>query len=227
MIVYQAIIMAAVVIAIYILAFILKFKRRKLLVLFVIVMIMAGGVGLYAVQYAFGNHYYTQELNSKTVEKVRLTPDQRRDITGVFGDYKRIAGSAHSTYALGKVYHLSGNGAKSVIESTVLIFSNTRDADSYFLANQKFYDNKDYIPLDTLNSNPKGKGLHYLVSLIKSEYKDYTDIVYLPSKITYSSDLLIQDGPVIIQLDETADKPVTNKQAILDGIIDKLEQKKN
>jgi hypothetical protein len=226
MILYQAVIMAAVVIAIYILAFILKFKRRKVLVLSVVALITAGGVGLYAVQYAFGNHYYTQELDSASIENIHLTAGQQRDIAGIFSGYKRIAGSAHSTYALGRYYHISGNGAKSVIESSIYIFSNARDADNYFKASQKFYDNKNYIPLDSFNSKIKGKGRHYLVSLVKSEYKDYTDLVYLPSKITYSSDLVIEDGNVIVQLDETANKPVTNKQVILDGIVNRLGQHK-
>jgi hypothetical protein len=224
MIFYQAVIMAAVVIAIYILAFILKFKKRKVLVLCVIILITAGGMGLYAVQYAFGNHYYTQELNSATIERVHFTTNQQRDISKIFSDYKRISGSVHSTYALGKSYRTSVNGVKSLIESNIYLFSNSRDAENYYKASQKFYDNKNYIPLDSFNSKSKGKGRHYLISLVKSEYRDYTDIIYLPSKITYSSDLVIEDGNVIVQLNETADKPVSNKQEILDGILNRLKQ---
>jgi hypothetical protein len=224
MIFYQAVIMAVVVIAIYVLAFILKFKKRKMLVLCVIFLIMAGGVGLYAVQYAFGNHFYTQELDNSSIERVHFTARQQHDISKIFRDYKRISGSGHSAYAIGKTYRVTGYDAKSVIESNIYLFSNSRDAENYFKASQKFYDNKNYIPLDSFNSKNKGNGRHYLISLVKSGYRDYTDLIYLPSKITYSSDLVVEDGNVILQLNEIADKPVSNKQQILDTILNRLNK---
>jgi hypothetical protein len=220
---YQALIMAAVVIAIYVLAFLLKFKNRNVLAVSVIGLIAVGGIGLYAVQYYFGNHYYTQEIGTGTIEGISLTSIQQHNIRQIFSDFTEVTDSAQSADTLGKTYEVDGNGAHSTIDVNIYIFSDSKDADNYFAASQKFYDNKNYIPLDTLKSKRKGTGERYLISGIKSQYKDYTDLIYLPSKITYSSDVVIEYEDVIFQISETANKPVTNKAAIIDDIKSKLK----
>jgi hypothetical protein len=222
MLFYQALIMCAVILVIYTLAFFLKLKKRKLFVIAVIVLITAGGIALYAIQYYFGNHYYTQQIDNETIEGIGFTANQKKNVSKIFSDYKKANESDKSTYALDKIYKVNGNGAKSEIEANIYIFSNSHDADNYFKASQKFYDNKNYIPLDSDKSKREGKGEYYLVSLIKSQYKDYADIIYLPSKITYSSDLVIEDKNVIIHVSETANKPVTNKQKVINDIKHRL-----
>lgn len=220
---YQALIMAVVVIAIYLLSYFLKFKKRKVLIFTIVALITAGGVTLYAIQYYFGNHYYTQKISSGAITGINLTDKQKRDVRSLFSNYNEVNANAKSADVLGKTYSVNGNGAHSTIEANIYIYSNSKDADNYFEASQKFYDNENYIPLDTSHSKRTGGGERYLISFIKSQYKDFGDIIYLPSKITYSSDVVIEDDNVIIQLSETANRPVTNKAAVLSDIKSRLE----
>lgn len=224
MFVYQLIIISLVVILIYILAYILKKRHRNILVFGILVLITAGGIGLYAVQYYFGNHYYTQEISTSSIEGIQITESQSKNFKKIFSDYKCIKDDEYMADAYRKTYTINANGAKSVIEASVYIFSESADADKYFEANQKFLENKNYIPLDAQKSKKKGIGERYLVSLIKSQYKDYTDFLYRPSKITYLSDVTIAYNNVIISLTETSNKPVANKGIVLDEIKKKLSQ---
>jgi hypothetical protein len=224
MFIYQAVIMAAVVAAVYILTYFLKGKRRKLLLLFIACLITAGGAGLYAIQYHFGNHFYTQKVSTQSLGQIDFTDQQKRDMSKIFSDYSKVSINGQTSDAIGKVYNISGNGANSKIDSDFYLFSNVKDANNYFEASQKFYENKGYIPLDTLRSKKTGVGTRYLISFIKSQYKDYSDLIYLPSKITYSSDVVIQDENLIILITETANRPVTNKDVVLNDIETKLEQ---
>lgn len=214
MFVYQSLIMAAVVISIYILAMLLKTRNRKLLVFSIIGLITAGGIGLYAIQYYFGNHYYEQNVDTTLFSDIKFTSHQKSDMLKTFSNYGESSAAGSAAGELSKIYNVKGNGAHSVINSNIYLFTNEKDADKYFAASQKFYDNKTYIPLDGEKSKKTGDD-RYLVSFIKSQYKDYTDLIYLPSKITYSSDVVIQNGNVIIQLTETSNKPVTNKDTVI------------
>jgi hypothetical protein len=223
MLFYQAVIMAAVVIAIYLLAFFFKFKNRKVLVISIIGFITIGGVGLYAIQYYFGNHYYSQEIKADTIEGISLTSDQKKNARKIFSDFSEVNVSAKSADVLGKTYKISSNGTDSTINASIYIYSNSKDADNYFQASQKFYENKSYIPLDTLNSKRKGSGERYLISFIKSQYRDYSDLIYLPSKITYSSDVVIEYENIVILISETANRPVTNKAAVINDIKKRLQ----
>ncbi len=221
---YQAVIMIAVVAAIYIMVFFLKARNRKLLFAFIAFLIVAGAAGLYAIQYYFGNHYYTQKVSTQMLGKIDFTASQEQDIGKIFSDYSEVKINGQTSDALAKTYDIDGNGAKSVIDSDIYLFSSVKDANKYFEASQKFYENKAYIPLDTQRSKKTGGGTCYLISFIKSQYKDYSDIIYLPSKITYSSDVVIQDENLIILITETANKPVTNKDAVISDIESKLNQ---
>jgi len=224
MLFYQLIIIAFVVILIYILAYLLKKRHRNILVVSILVIITAGGIALYAIQYYFGNHYYTQEISTSTIEGIQITESQLKNFHKIFSDYKSIKDDEYMTDVFRKTYTINANGAKSVIEASIYIFSEKGDADKYFEANQKFFENKNYIPLDTQKSKRKGSGERYLVSLIKSQYKDYTDFFYSPSKITYLSDVTIVSNNVIITISETANKPVANKGIVIEEIKKKLAQ---
>lgn len=226
MLLYQALIMAVIVIAIYLLAFLVKFKKRKFLVVSIIVLLIAGGIGLYAVQYFFSNHYYTQKVDTGAIEAISLTDEQKKNIRSIFSDYKEISGSGQSADRLEKTYEIDGNGGHSTIDAEIYIFSDSKYADNYFSASQKFYDNENYIPLDPLRSKKEGSGVHYLVSGIKSQYLDYTDFIYLPSKITYKSDVIIEYDNIIFHLRENANKAVTNKDAVIKDIKSKLDAAK-
>lgn len=224
MFIYQAVIMAAVVIAIYLLAFIVKMKRRKLLVVSMVAILVIGGGALYYVQYFFSNHYYTQEISTAEVEKITFPQMNEAKLKEIFTDYSEENDPKTNSDVLTKTYKISANGADSTIAANIYVFTNSADADQYFSAGQHFYDNKNYIPLDELQSKKDGDGTRYLISGIKSQYQDYTDILYLPSKINYCSDVVIESDNVIINLSETSNKPVTNKQKVFDDILSKINK---
>lgn len=223
MFIYQAVIMAVVAVAIYILSYFLRSKKRKLLVTSIIGLIVIGGIGLYAVQYYFGNHFYNQKVNTEALANINFTDNQKKNLSNLFSDYSDINLNSKTIDAIGKTYKVNGNGASSTIEANIYLFSNEKDADNYIEASQKFYENKNYIPLDSLSTKKKGPGNLYLVSLIKSQYKDYTDLIYLPSKITYTSDVVIKNSNIIILITETSNKPVTNKDTVINSIESKLK----
>ena len=221
---YQALIMVVVVTSIYLLSIFLKGKKRKFLVVSIIVLVTIGGVCLYAVQYCFSNHFYDQKVNLAALDSIDFTTQQKADLHRLFSDYNQVSFSGRVSDEIAKTYHINSNGVYSVIESDIYLFSNTKDADNYFNASQKFYENKSYIPLDSDKTKKADVNNRYLISFIKSQYKDYTDIIYLPSKITYASDVVLQDENVIIQITETSNKPATNKNTVINDIITKLKQ---
>lgn len=222
---YQTIIMVAVAVLIYLLTYFLMKRHRKVLLLSILAIIAAAGVGLYAIQFYFGNHYYTQNINTDDLENITISGKQARDINKVFSDYKPVNDGAKKANSFKKIYKIDKNGVNSVIEAHIYVFSQAGDADKYFEANQKFYENKNYIPLDMSKSKRKGSGERYLVSLVKSRYRNYSDLIYLPSKIRYSSDVTIVYNNVILTLNENADKPSSNKALVIGDIKKKLSQK--
>lgn len=222
---YQAVIMGAVIAAIYILAHFLKNSHRRLLILFIAVLILAGSAGLYSIQYFFGNHFYKQKLPAAALGGIQVSSAQFQTLKQRFSDYSELGAKGKSSDILSKTYHVSGNGASSSIEVDVYLFSNGKDADNNFEASQKFYENKNYIPLDIDQSRKFGGRNRYLISYIRSQYTSYTDFIYLPSRITYSSDVLVQSGDVLFQITEVSNKPVTNKAAVLNDIEKRLQAK--
>lgn len=221
MFIYQGVIMALVAVAIYLLAFIFKMKNRKILVALMAAVFIIGGAALYYVQYFFNNHYYDQNLDTAAVEKINFTKDKASNIGNILSGYDKVSGKKSSeTYT--KVYDIDAQGAHSKITATVYVFSNSSDADKNFTTGKSFYDSRNYIPLDPLKSKKSGDGTRYLITGIKSQYRDYTDILYLPSKISYLSDVVIESNNVVITLSETSNKPVTNKAQVVNEIVSKL-----
>lgn len=221
MFIYQGVIMALVAVAIYLLAFIFKMKSRKILVILMATVFIIGGAALYYVQYFFNNHYYDQHIDTAAVEKINFTDDKIANIGNILSGYEKVSGKESSeTYK--RVYDIDAQGAHSKITATVYVFSNPSDAAKNFTTGKSFYDSKNYIPLDPLKSKKSGEGTRYLITGIKSQYQDYTDLIYLPSKISYLSDVVIESNNVVITLSETANKPVTNKEQVLNEIVTKL-----
>lgn len=221
MFIYQGVIMLLVAVAIYLLAVFFKMKNRKILVILMAAVFIVGGAALYYVQYYFNNHYYDQNINTAAIEKINFSDDKTANIGEVLDGFEKT-GENQSSATYKKVYDIDAQGAHSKITATVYVFSDSSDADKNFTTGKSFYDSKNYIPLDPLKSKKSGDGTKYLISGIKSQYQDYTDLIYLPSKINYLSDVVIESNKVVITLSETANKPVTNKEQIVNEIVSKL-----
>lgn len=218
---YQALIMGVIVSIIFILTYLIKLKNRTVLVFSIIILIGLGGIGMYAVQYYFGNHFYQQNINTSQLSNLESERFQRSTAQAVFSDYHDTS-NIQPADTIEKVYKINANGAQSRIVSEIYFFSDKTDANNYYEFSQKFYANKNYIPLDPIKCQNKDIGVKYLVSFIKSEYKDVNDFIYLPSKISYTSDLIIQDDNIIVTLTETSNKPVTNKNTVVKDIIHRI-----
>ena len=221
MVFYQCAIMAAVVFIIYLIASVFKVKNRTVLVISILVLIFAGGIGLYAVQNYFGAHIYTQKIDSSLIERLQFTQSEKENVRKIFSDYEVVSGNG-SPVVLSKTYAVNGKGARSSIEVNICLFGSKKGSDSYFNFIQKIHD-KNYLPPDPSHSlKTEGRNLRYITTFIKSSYDDYDDIIYVPSKISYSSDLTIEDGSMIIALSEKSNRPVTNKDTVIHQILAKL-----
>lgn len=218
---YQAVIMGLVLGIVLILMYVLKLKNRTILAFSIITLIIIAGVCMYAVQYFFGNHFSSQNINTQDLEQMTFSRGQKGEWHKIFGGYSDLSGE-QPTDAIGKVYKLKSGAQTSQIEADVYVFYGEKDADKYFEFSQKFYENKNYIPLDPLKCHKTGNP-KYLVSFVKSEYKDVNDFIYLPSKISYTSDAIVQSGNIIVSLTENSNKPVSMKNAVLKDIISRIK----
>lgn len=221
---YQAVIMIAVLLIICLLAYVIKLKNRAVLAVAILLLATSGALGLAGIQGYFGTKFSTQNVNLTELKKIKLNSVQKDNLFKIFSDYENIMGT-ESEYkdAVSKTYHISGNGTNSVIKVNILVYNSENEADNYFKIHQKFYDNKIYLPADDkMSLKTETGGQKFITSYIKSYYKDYRDIIYLPSKITYLSETLFEDENVIITIDETAGKPVTNKNVVFEDILKHL-----
>lgn len=216
--------MALVAIAIYLLAILFKAKRKKFLVIIMAGVLAVGLGGLYYVQYFFSNHYYTQEIEPSTIESIKFDDSKIKNIKNLLDDYEKKTTSDQKSTVYQKVYQIDNNNSSSTIQADIYVFSDISDADNYFSAEQNLYDNKNYIPLDPLKSKRKGNGTLYLLSGIKSQYRDYTELLYLPNRIDYCSDLVIKSENVIVSLSETCDNATSNKDQVISDIASKLNK---
>lgn len=222
MFIYQLLIIGVSIILIYILTRFLKENHGKILVFCILAILTAAGIVLYAIQYYFGNHFYTQEISASSIEQINISKFQKKNLKKALAGFKNADSGELSADAFKKTYEINANGSHSTINTSIYVFSDSNSANSYFEACQKFYENKNYIPLDTLKSKRTGNGERYLISLIKSQYKDYADFFYRPSKITYSSDVTIVYDNVVIVISEAANKPLSNKAVVIGDIKKRL-----
>jgi hypothetical protein len=224
MFVYQALIMFAVLVVICLIVFVIKIKNRAVLAISILVLAVAGAGAISAVQDYFGTHFYNQSINVSYLKKLKFTSKQEADFGSIFSDYHSISqDKTHPLESIGKTYQVSGNGAQSQVDVNIITFENKTEATRYFDLRQKFYDNKTYLPSNSKQSEKAASDSHkYVTSYIKSIYKDYTDIVFLPSKIAYLSNVIVEDNNVVVLINESANKPVTNKNVVIEDLLKKL-----
>jgi len=221
---YQALIMLVVVIIICVLAYALKLKNRAVLVVSILLLATAGAMALAGVQNYFGVNFYTQNVDSNKLKSIKFSTQQLNNFGTIFSDYDNITEDTYYKLDYSKKYEIDGNGAHSQIKVNIVELNTKAEAVNYYQAKQKLYDNKVYLPADgTHTIKNEVNGQRFIVSYIKSYYKDYSDIIYLPSKMAYLSDVVFEDNNIVITISETANKPVTNKNAVLDDILKKLQ----
>lgn len=224
---YQALIMGAVVLAVFLILFVIKVKNRVVLAVWMLLLAVAGAGALCGVQNIFNPRLYTQPVDVSMLRQMVFTPAQRGNIPALFPDYTALTADNGLGYlhAVTKTYHISGNGASSTVRVIVYQFPSKTAADEYLEVSQRFYNSKNYLPADSGRSERVSSAEHkYITSYIKSLYPNYADLIYVPSKIVYYSDVVVQDGNVMVDINEQSNKTAINKTQVISEILTRIRQ---
>jgi hypothetical protein len=216
--------MFLVVVIICLLAYVFKIKNHLLLAALILILAFAGAGSLSLVQSVFSSHFYVQKIDVNDLKNLKISQPQKKELRGIFKDYKTVSDSESvGSNAIDKTYDIDSAGANSEVTVTIYSFDSDKSATEFFTLSQRFYENKNYLQADNQKSlNKKGLTHRYITSYIKSSYPDYRDIIYLPSKIVYQSDVIVMDNDVIFSIHERSNKVVTNKNTVIKGILSSL-----
>lgn len=222
MFLYQAAIIMGIILLLGILVFIVRLKRRGLLAAVAVVLAVAGAGAMFAVQNVFGAHIYEQRVDAELLRRLANAPDQMRSVGDVLIDYEKTEKEGLVSYS--KVYNEKTGGVSSRVSVTVSVYPSKAEASRYFSMSQKVYENKDFVPVDSSHSQKEENeaGQRYLVTFIKTEYPDQNDLLYLPSKMSSFSYVIVQDGQTIITMSERARGAVCTKNAVLSELVRRL-----
>ncbi|MDR3552080.1 MAG: hypothetical protein P4L75_03050 [Clostridia bacterium] len=227
MLIYQAVIMLLVIGIVFVLAFVIRMKNRSVLALIIIALVVAGSFSLSLIQSYFGVYYLAQKCDTSYYSKLRMTPAQKDRLGTILTGYKNIT-STQDQYraAYEKTYSITDGGVNSSIKVDFEIYKKASDANEYFKVRQLFYENKLFLPSYPEKTMIKKKkstdNYQYITSYIRSNYPNYNDPMYFPSKLYYVSEVIIQDNDMIIDLYERTNKPVTEKNQVLEQLADQI-----
>jgi hypothetical protein len=224
MVFYQVLILIAVVMIICVLAYGFRIKNRMALLIVILVVASAGAGGFCLVQYIFSSHFYNQNINVSYLQKLKFSSTQQDEIEELLPDYTPLSDlDIIVDNAYRKKMTIKKDGATSVIESTIYQFDSNKAAEQFFIVSQRFYDSKNFLPAESkLSLTKKGIRHRYMTSYIKSYYPDYKDIIYLPSKIKYQSEVMVMDNNMVVFVLETSNKPVSCKNEVIADMISRL-----
>ena len=223
MLVYQAIIMLAVVAAVFVLVFIVKLKQRTLLALIIIALVVGGSLLISMIQYYFGVRYTEQKLDTATYASLRLTQEQKENLRGLLPGWTDVTARENQCKAAySKVYDIDGHGVRSSVRVTMQLYKSEEAAGVYFHDRQLFYEsfqeNNTSIFEDKKRTRKlpvNGSTQRYITSYIRSNYPNYNEPLYLPSRMYYLSEVIIVDDDLVVDLYERTNKPVTEKSVVL------------
>lgn len=229
MFVYQSVIMFAVISMVFVLAFIIKLKHRTILALSVLVLVVAGSLSINLIQDHFiGVRVTTQNVDVKLYSNMQLSEKQIGSLSTTFSDFKNITdNSVQYKTALEKTYNIKNGDVSSTIKVSLVLFKSKVSADENFKQHQMFGENvykmfsekKFFIPEDPSKTeklktdNPK-----YITSFIRSNYTNYTEIMYVTKNIYYQSEIVVQNNDFILYMTEKSNKPVSEKNTVLKEI---------
>lgn len=218
---YQAVIILAIVVLLGLLVFMIRLKNRGLLAAAVLILSVAGAGAMLGVQNYFGTHIYVQNVSTSQLRRLTFSSDVRKSLDTVFADYAQTDTDGLVNYR--KTYTEKSGSVVSKVTVNIMVYPTKGEADRLFSISQKFYDNRDFVPIDTSRSlRTDGLSFRYLTTFIKTHYGNYTDWVYLPSRMASYSYVLVQDENIIVTLNERSPKPVCTKGAVLKDLIHRL-----
>ncbi|ADU26851.1 hypothetical protein [Ethanoligenens harbinense] len=218
---YQAIIILGVVLLLGLLVFVIRIKNRGLLAASVLLLSVAGAGAVLGVQNYFGSHIYVQNVDVSQLRRLTFSSKVRQSLDTVFADYTRTDADGLPTYR--KTYDEKAGGVASTVTVTISVYPTKEEADRYFSMSQKFYDNRNFVPIDSSRSlKTDGVTHRYLTTFIKTQYGNYTDLIYLPSRMSSYSYVIVQDDNIMVTLSERAHKPVCTKNAVIKDLLGRL-----
>lgn len=214
MFVYQAAIILGIILLLGILIFTVHIRRRGLLAVAAVVLSVAGAGAMFAVQNVFGAHIYQQNIDLALVRRLAYAPGHLSDAGSVLAGYQKNEKEGLVSYS--KTYRIRSGRVTSSIRATVSLYPTREEADRYFTMSQKVFENKKYVPVDTAQSQREDNDAsqRYLVTYIKTEYSDENDLIYLPSKMSNYSYIIVQNGSTILTMSETARGRVCVKNTV-------------
>lgn len=239
MFIYQALIMGAVVLIVFLLLFVFRLHNRAALAGLMVLLAVGGAVGLGAIQNIFNTKFYPQPVNVSLLREMQFSDTQRENIGKLFPDYSSTAvgdttgGVIHTTsddvtasaVAVTRNYTVTAHGATSKIRVVVYSFASTGEASQYLDIRQRFYNTNNYLPADSSKSLKTESADHkYITTYIKSMYPDYADFLYVPSKIRFYSEVLVQDKNVLVDINEESNKRVVNKTTVIEDILSRIQK---
>jgi hypothetical protein len=238
MFIYQSVIMLVIVISVFVLAYVIKIKHRTtVLALAILVLVVGGSLSINLIQdYFLGVHVAPQNVDVKLYNNMRLSDTQKDTLAKTFSDFNNITGSSiEYKTALEKTYTIKNGGVNSSIKVDLLLFKSEASANENFKQHQMFGESvykmfsekKFFIPEDPSKSKiTKTYIPKYITSFIRSNYTDYTELMYVPKNIYYQSEIVVQDGNFILYMTERTNKPASEKNTILKEIVSKLAKVK-
>lgn len=219
---YQAAIILAVVLLLGLLVFVIRLKNRGLLAAAVLLLSVAGAGAVLGVQNYFGAHIYVQNVDVSQLHRLTFSSKVRKSMDKVFTDYTRTDADGLLTYR--KTYNEKTGGVTSAVTVNISVYPTKEEADRYFSMSQKFYDNRNFVPIDSSRSlKTAGLTHRYLTTFIKTQYGNYTDLFYLPSRMSSYSYVIVQDENIMVTLSERAHKPVCTKNVVIKDLLNRLE----
>lgn len=218
---YQAVIILAIVVLLGLLVFMVRLKNRGLLTVAVLVLSVAGAGAMLGVQNYFGTHIYVQNVDTSQLRRLTFSSVARKSMDTVFAGYAKTNADGLAGYR--KTYTEKSGGVVSKVTVNIMVYPTKDEANRLFSVSQKFYDNRDFVPIDTSRSLLiDGLSFRYLTTFVKTHYGNYTDLIYLPSRMTSYSYVIVQDENIVVTLNERSPKPVCTKGAVLKDLIHRL-----
>lgn len=219
---YQAVIILTVLILLGLLVFVIRLKNRGLLTAAVLLLSVGGAGAMLGVQNYFGTHIYVQNVDTSLLRRLNFSSEERKSMDTIFSDYTRTNTDGLENYR--KTYTEKSGDIVSAVKVNIMVYPTKDEADRVFAISQKFYDNRNFVPIDSSRSlRTAGLSYRYLTTFVKTQYGNYTDLIYLPSRMSSYSYIIVQDGNIIVTLSEKSPKPVCTKDVVLKDLIGRLK----
>lgn len=233
MLVYQSLVMILVIGAVFLLFFLLREKMRLLswrLVLcgIIVTLVVGGSLLLSVIQSFFGVYFYNQNCDVTLYGKLALSAAQEKNPGAALKGYKKTTAANDGALVLyERTYAVQSGKVRSSIKVTYTLWKTSAAAEDAFRKKVTLFEDdsekyKLFMPKypDKSKIGKKNAPLpfEYVTTYTRSNYPNYNEILYVPSRLYYLSEVVIRDRNETIDLYETSNKNVTEKNRVMNEI---------